>query len=308
MKINLRARSASCCAGRTWPIVVAGSFALTMGLLVALVGVLAEAGSELRLWLFAMGLFVALGLYGVLKLPGSNLALRGACLLIFVACVSFMLVEWQAYFHGRSGRGPAVSLPAKSMLAFLIVGVPCLVYSCLGYIRGLDEDEDEDRDRLTALAKELEAQLLNPKFEELESLFGAELPAALKQLYRSEVVIQFSSGWFRNPEGKNFALSGFLPLNAAAVMDNPQTSLLGLHTTAEAIARKEEIVVQPAVTGLPFATDGCGDAYVICFNTTRRSWGSVLLTNHEGGTVDCLAPSLEDFLSWIPETAKTLTQ
>ena len=192
MKIKLRVRSASCCAGRTWPIVLAGSVALTMGLLVALVGFLAEPKSELRIWMVTCGVFVALGLYGVLKLPGSNLALRGACLLIFVVFAAFMIDEWWAYLRDRLGRGQAVALPVKLSIAFLCVGMPCLIYAWIGYIRGLDEDKDEDRDRLTALAKELEAQLLNPRFEELESLFGAEIPAALRQLYRSEVVVRFS--------------------------------------------------------------------------------------------------------------------
>lgn len=113
-----------------------------------MVGLGIETNDELRPWLLAAGLFVVFGLYGVLNLPGSKLALRGACLLIFLACAAFMIVEWQAYFGDQSSQGAAVPFPTKPSLIFLVVGLPCLVFACTGYIRGLDEEEDEKRDRL----------------------------------------------------------------------------------------------------------------------------------------------------------------
>jgi hypothetical protein len=136
----------------------------------------------------------------------------------------------------------------------------------------------ESPEELQRRLKEFDARLASPKWTELERHFGAPAPRDLQGLYTQPLVCAQSLET-RTPRATGRDREDFIAWFCPA----------DLRTVEEAswVVQSKEF---------PFANDGFGNYYVVAFGQDPAQPSRVRFHSHEGGGVEDVGASLDEFL------------
>lgn len=159
----------------------------------------------------------------------------------------------------------------KSLLGFLIIGLPSLCYTVLGRF-SLRRAENEDE--LTAAdapdRSEIEASLLQPDWDFYEQHLQRPAPAALRALYADTPWITATLLDYSD----ECSINTFEPLNAQS--QNPLLAEMNLNV-------------------IPIATSDFGDPIFLKPGSIESD--AVYVTHHDGGDTEALADSVAGFVA-----------
>jgi hypothetical protein len=120
-------------------------------------------------------------------------------------------------------------------------------------------------------------RLLNPRWDELRDYFGQTVPRPLANLYDQKELIIRHDVIFSETPNKEWHVAGFYPADKG---------------TLDAIW--PELKKSKA---FPFAFDSVGDCYFVAAGN-ESSGCPVMYYHHDGGGVELVSKSLDEFIGW----------
>lgn len=179
----------------------------------------------------------------------------------------------------------------KSIVAILVFMLAMIIVAIV-FLRLMDRlRNSRDKKRIKQQPKqhpgtpEYAARLRTPHFDELEQHFGIKLPASFRRLYEDASLLLRVDFFLVPAHAKKFAdtlsINYFLPAEKSSLELWGET-FTKLHRGC-----------------LPFAVDDCGDIYYLDFNKKDHDY-PVCRFCHDGGDVEKIAASIQEFLSGKP--------
>ncbi len=166
----------------------------------------------------------------------------------------------------------ALSVVAGVLLFFFLTLALYIGGNCLRWRFRKRKQLSEDSMRKTR------DRLLNPKWGELEDHYGRPIPQPIKNLYiQTELLIQTNIA-FRDRNGGEWHIAEFEPADLQALK-----------------------WIWPDLTrskNFPFASDSVGDLYYVPLEASAPETCPVMYYHHDGGDVELVTNSLDEFLSW----------
>ncbi len=121
-------------------------------------------------------------------------------------------------------------------------------------------------------------RLLNPRWDELQEHVGQTVPDPLRKLYKQTALISRQDLVFRERTGKEWHVAEFYPLD--------KETLNGIWPDL----KKSKI--------FPFAFDSVGVCFYVEFARKDSKRCPVMYYHHDGGDVELVSESLDEFLKW----------
>jgi hypothetical protein len=126
------------------------------------------------------------------------------------------------------------------------------------------------------------AELRNPRWDEVEQALGRPVPAVLRELYADAQLMEQFDFTFRAP-------------------DWPEEEVMLLNAwepASKASCHPELATIPPGA--FSFASNDFGDPFYVTPGSLPDGDGPVFIRQHDGNETEQVAPSLREFISWLP--------